>query len=90
LGSEREEEPVITQHGQVIKLKTRGADGKPLWAYRYRVNGRGSGRPQVGGFASQGDALQALKLVLERLHRCNGRAAEVTLSHLVVGVPGAA
>jgi integrase len=83
LGIEREEEPVITQHGQVIKLKTRGADGKPLWAYRYRVNGRGSGRPQVGGFASQGDALQALKLVLERLHRCNGRAAEVTLSHLV-------
>jgi integrase len=74
---------VITQHGQVIKLKTRGADGKPLWAYRYRVNGRGSARPQVGGFATQGEALQALKIALERLQRRNGRAAQITLSELV-------
>jgi integrase len=74
---------VITQQGQLIKLKTRGADGKPLWAYRYRVDGRGSARPQVGGFASQGEALQALKIALERLHRRNGRLAQITLSELV-------
>jgi hypothetical protein len=65
----------MAQQGQMLKLKTRGADGKPLWAYRYRVDGRGSARPQVGGFASQGEALEALKVALERLHRRNGRAA---------------
>ncbi|MEX2557799.1 MAG: site-specific integrase [Actinomycetota bacterium] len=74
---------MITQHGQVIKLKTRGADGKPLWAYRYRVDGRGSARPQVGGFANQSGALQALKIALERLHLRNGRVAQITLSELV-------
>lgn len=74
---------MIAQQGQVIKLKTRGADGKPLWAYRYRVDGRGSARPQVGGFASQGEALQALKIALERLHRHNGLVAQITLSELV-------
>jgi integrase len=75
---------VITQQGQVMKLKTRGADGKPLWAYRYRVDGRASARPQVGGFATQGEALQALQVALERLHRRNGRVAQITLSELVV------
>jgi hypothetical protein len=73
---------VITQQGELIKLKTRGADGKPLWAYRYRAHGRGSARPQVDGFASQGEALQALKIALERFHRRNGRA-QITLSELV-------
>jgi hypothetical protein len=82
-GIEGEEEPVITQHGQLIKLKTRGAHGKPLWAYRYRVDGRGSARPQVGGFASQGEAMRALRIALEGLHRRNGRLALVTLSELV-------
>ena len=43
----------MIQHGQVFKLKTNGADGQPLWAYRYRVEGRGSERPQVGGFATR-------------------------------------
>jgi hypothetical protein len=38
----------MLQQGQVVKLKTKGADGKPLWAYRYRFQGRGSGRRQVG------------------------------------------
>ena len=70
------------QQGQVLKLKTRGTDGKPMWAYRYRVDGRGSPRPQVGGFASQGQALQALQVALERLHRRNGRLAQITLSGL--------
>jgi hypothetical protein len=80
---EGEEEPVITQHEQLIKLKTSGAHGKPPWAYRYRVDGRGSARPQVGGFASQGEAMRALRIALEGLHRRNGRLALVTLSELV-------
>ncbi len=73
----------MAQQGQVFKLNTRRADGKPTWAYRYRIDGRGSARPQVGGFASQGEALQALKIALERLHRRNGRLAKITLSELV-------
>lgn len=39
----------MIQHGQVVKLKTKRPDGQPLWAYRYRLEGRGSERPQVGG-----------------------------------------
>jgi hypothetical protein len=73
----------MAQQGQVFKLKTRGAGGKPTWAYRYRVDGRRSARPQVGGFASQGEATQALQAALERLHRRNGRLAQITLSELV-------
>jgi integrase len=73
----------MVQQGHVLKLKTRGGDGKPTWAYRYRVDGRGSARPQVGGFASQGEALQALQRALERLHRRNGRLGHMTLSELV-------
>ena len=72
----------MAQQGQVFKLKTRGADGKPTWAYRYRVDGRGSERPQVGGFATQGEAMQALQAALERLHRRNRRLAQITLSEL--------
>jgi hypothetical protein len=49
------------QQGQVFKLKAKGADGQPLWAYRYRIEGRGSARPQLGGFATRGDALKALE-----------------------------
>jgi len=37
----------------------------------------------VGGFASQGEATQALLAALERLHRRNGRLAQITLSELV-------
>jgi hypothetical protein len=33
------------QQGQVFKLKAKGRDGQPLWAYRYRLEGRGSVRP---------------------------------------------
>jgi hypothetical protein len=36
------------QQGQVFKLKAKSVDGQPLWAYRYRLEGRGSARPQVG------------------------------------------
>ena len=52
----------MIQHGQVFKLKTRGPDGQPLWAYRYRLEGRGSSeRPQVGGFATRAEAEKALR-----------------------------
>jgi hypothetical protein len=49
----------MIQQGQVFKLKTRGPDGQRLWAYRYRLEGRGSERPQVGGFATRADAEKA-------------------------------
>jgi integrase len=70
------------QHGQVFKLKTAGADGQPLWAYRYRVEGRGSERPQVGGFATRAEAEHALRKVLDRLGPGGGRAT-VTLAEFV-------
>jgi integrase len=73
----------MAQQGQVFKLKTRRPDGKATWAYRYRVDGRGSARPQLGGFASQGDALEGLQLALERLQRRDGRQAQITLNELV-------
>ena len=57
----------VFQHGQVFKLKTTGVDGQPLWAYRYRVEGRGSERPQVGGFATRAEAETPLRKVLDRL-----------------------
>jgi hypothetical protein len=55
----------MIQQGQVFKLKTRGSDGQPLWAYRYRLEGRGSKRPQVGGFATREEAEKALRRVLD-------------------------
>jgi hypothetical protein len=70
------------QQGRVFKLKARGGDGQPLWAYRYRLEGRGSARPQVGGFATRADALKALEKVLARLGP-GGRAATMTLAELV-------
>jgi hypothetical protein len=73
----------VIQQGQVFKLKAKAADGQPLWAYRYRLEGRrGSVRPQVGGFASRADALKALEKVLQRLGP-GGRAATITLAELV-------
>jgi hypothetical protein len=44
--------------------------------------GRSSARPQVGGFATQAEALQALQVALERLHRRNGRLGQITLNEL--------
>ena len=57
----------MIQEGQVFKLKARCADGEPLWAYRYRVAGRGSARLQVGGFSSRAEAQRALQNKLARL-----------------------
>ena len=72
----------MIQQGQVFKLKAKGRDGQPLWAYRYRLEGRGSVRPQVGGFATRAEALRALEKVLARLGP-GGRAATMTLGELV-------
>ena len=72
----------MIQRGQVFKLQTKGADGEPLWAYCYRLEGRGSARPQVGGFASRAEAQKALAKELARLGP-KGRAATITLADLV-------
>jgi len=72
----------VIQQGQVFKLKAKGADGQPLWAYRYRLEGRGSTRPQVGGFASRAEALKALRKVLDR-RGPGGGAATITLGEIV-------
>jgi hypothetical protein len=48
------------QRGQLIRLKQTGAQGEPLWAYRYRLGGRDSKRVQRGGFVSERDAAEAL------------------------------
>jgi integrase len=76
------EEVTVIQQGQVFKLKARGADGRPLWAYRYRLDGRASARPQVGGFVSRAEAEEALRKVLAR-RRPGGCAATMTLADLV-------
>jgi len=72
----------VIQQGQVFKLKARCADGEPLWAYRYRVAGRGSARLQVGGFSSRAEAQRALQNKLARLLP-GGRSATLTLGEWV-------
>ena len=72
----------MIQHGQVFKLKTKDRDGQPLWAYRYRLEGRGSERPQMGGFATRTEAEKALRKVIDRLGPGGGRAT-ITLADLV-------
>lgn len=69
----------MAQHGQVFRLRVRRADGKPLWAYRYRVNGRCSKRPQVGGFATRAAAERALRRELAQLRP----GAELRFAELV-------
>ena len=69
----------MAQHGQVLKLRERRPDGKAVWAFRYRVNGSRSKRPQVGGFATRAEAQRALRRELERLRP--GR--QMTLAELV-------
>ena len=72
----------MIQQGQVFKLKATGVDGEPLWAYRYRVAGRGSARRQAGGFATKAEAQRALQNVLARLLP-GGRAQTLTLAEWV-------
>jgi hypothetical protein len=76
------EEASMIQHGQVFKLKTMGPDGQPLWAYRYRIEGRRSERLQVGGFATRSEAEKALRKVLDRIGPGGGRAT-ITLGEFV-------
>jgi hypothetical protein len=71
----------MAQHGQVLTLRARRADGKPMWAYRYRVNGRCSRRPQVGGFATCAEAERALRRTLGHLRP----GGTMTLAELVEG-----
>jgi hypothetical protein len=72
----------MIQQGQVFKLKAKGCDGQPLWAYRYRIEGRGSERPQVGGFATRAETERALRKVLDRIGPRGGRAT-ITLAEFV-------
>ncbi len=72
----------MIQQGQVFKLKAKGHDGQPLWAYRYRLEGRGSERPQVGGVGTRADAEKARRKVLDRLGPGGGRAT-ITLAEFV-------
>ena len=72
----------MIQQGQVFKLRARCADGEPLWAYRYRVAGRGSARRQVGGFSTKAEAQRALQNKLARLVP-GRRAAALTLGEWV-------
>jgi len=71
----------VIQQGQVFKLTAKGVDGEPLWAYRYRLEGRSSARPQVGGFASRAEAQKALRKALERIGP--GRGGAITLAEFV-------
>src|SRR5215208_4769126 len=73
----------MVQQGQVLRMKSNAAEGRELWAYRYRVGGRGSRRVQRGGFTSEVDAGEALERALERLRRANGTANTLTLTELV-------
>jgi hypothetical protein len=51
------------QHGQIMEVKTIGPGGQRRWAYRYRLDGRGSRRIPRGGYASADDARDAPRLV---------------------------
>ena len=72
----------MIREGQVFKLKAKGPDGQALWAYRYRLEGRGSERPQVGGFATRAEAEKALRKCSTGLGRGCGRAT-ITLAEFV-------
>ena len=71
----------MVQQGQVFKLTAKGADGQPLWAYRYRLEGRSSPRPQMGGFATRAEAQKALRKALDRVGP--GRGGAITLAEFV-------
>lgn len=73
----------MIQQGQVFELKRASRDRQPLWAYRYRVGGRGSRRVQLGGFASEEDAVAALERELERVWRERRVSRNLTLAELV-------
>jgi integrase len=71
------------QQGQVFELTTRAREGGRLWAYRFRVGGRGSKRIQRGGFAAPQDACDAFERELERVRRERRIPRSLTLAELV-------
>ena len=73
----------MVQQGQVFELARRGQGGERLWAYRYRIGGRGSRRAQRGGFASELDAREALERELDRIRRERRVSRSLTLAELV-------
>jgi integrase len=73
----------MLQQGQVFELTTRGSDGNPLWAYRFRTGGRDSTRVQRGGFKTEADARAALERALEKLRREGGVGRRPTLAEFV-------
>jgi integrase len=73
----------MTQQGQVFELKGKGGDSRTVWAYRYRVGGRGSRRVQRGGFESEQAAAEALARALERIRREQGLVEAPRLHELV-------
>ena len=81
-GSVRRKESRCVATGQVFKLKSDN-EANSLWAYRYRVGGRGSRRVQRGGFVSERDASEALERALERVRRERGCGTTLTLTELV-------
>lgn len=59
----------MQQAGQILRLRSRGPSGEPLWAYRFRDGGREGKRVQCGGFLTLEAARFALDRELERLRR---------------------
>lgn len=74
---------MMVQQGQVFELTTHERDGGRLWAYRFRVGGRGSRRIQRGGFESEQAAADALERALEQLRREQGLVESPTLAEFV-------
>ena len=73
----------MIQQGQVFELRRASREQRPLWAYRYRVGGRGSRRVQRGGFTSREDAVAALERDLDRVRRERRVSRSLTLAELV-------
>ena len=73
----------MSQQGQLFRMKRTGREGEPLWAYPYRLGGRGSERVQRGGFESERDAAEALARELDRLRRERRVSRSLTLAELV-------
>jgi integrase len=73
----------VSQQGQLFRMKRTGREGEQLWAYRYRLGGRGFKRVQRGGFESERDAAEALARELERLRRERRVSGSLTLAELV-------
>jgi hypothetical protein len=64
----------MLQQGQVLKLKSKGANGEALWAYRYRLAGRDSKRVQRGGGDGRERAIQLLDSSIDaNVHRVDAR-----------------